>query len=297
MKVLFWGILLPINLKYVFPFLKKGLKKIIRKQVLRNKKRRRLNKYIFTVLIVGGIYLFQFCAIDFLIEKYTFQLSSIIININRKNYSGVVEKADYSGIKSIVVDKGKISNTPLSSDYGRFLRTFRWSPFIEKAEKSYGIEKGLLAGLIMQESYGNPLELNSGNDGGAGLMMFQPGTGAAYGLKIYGSSSATGRDKIHGHELRDLLVTNKYNYEILSTIDERFHVAKSIDAGARFITELYGNHKSWDNAVSAYNRGTPALVPQSTKHVRKVRHYQKQYLVYLKGISKNSFLSKNEDNE
>ena len=86
--------------------------------------------------------------------------------------------------------------------------------------------------------------------------------------------------------LRNLLTIKQYNYENLSDLDERFHVAKSIDAGAMFLTELYNNHHSWDKAVSAYNRGTPAVVPQSTKHVRMVRHFQKQYLFHYYRVGK-----------
>ncbi|MFW6275675.1 MAG: transglycosylase SLT domain-containing protein, partial [bacterium] len=206
---------------------------------------------------------------------------SQFLTFGKSKIVAIKSTVDYSGVISRNVDTKKISSTPYSSDYGRFLRTYRWSPFIEQAEKSYRIETGLLAGLIMQESYGNPLQLNSGNDGGAGLMMFQPGTAREYGLKTYGSSRKTGRDKAHGIALKALQELHRYNYDKLSVIDERFHVAKSIDAGARFLSHLYNQHRSWDKAVSAYNRGTPALLPQSTAHVRKVRYFQRRYLFYL----------------
>lgn len=281
----FWALLIFVNVKFIFPLLKKKIKRIISKYLLRSKKRRKLNKYVIITIILFSIFLFQFWNIDFLFQKYSSPVTSLI-NSKRKYIIEFVDKVDYSGIKSVQVDPEKIRNVPEGSDYGRFLRTYRWSPFIEKAEKAYGIEKGLLAGLIMQESFGNPLELNSGNDGGAGLMMFQPGTAKAYGLKTFGRSSATGRDKIHGLAMKNLVEIHKYNYEKLSVLDERFHVGESIDAGAKFLNELHKRYQSWDNAISAYNRGTPAVIPQSTKHVRMVRHFQKQYLYHYNRVEK-----------
>lgn len=169
----------------------------------------------------------------------------------------------------------------IRSTKGKFLRTARWSYEIEEAEKARGIETGLLAGLIMRESMGNPLQLNFGNDGGAGLMMFQPGTARAYNLQIHGNSRITGRDRAHGDELLKLVRAHNYDYPSLSSLDERFDVEKSIMAGAHFLSDLKRRFGNWDAALSAYNRGRPARNPLGTNHVREIRSNQKYYLRHI----------------
>jgi hypothetical protein len=239
--------------------------------------------YFFTVVVfLFFLFLYQKWNIDLILMTHEAKISSLILK--KKNFVRLdtYRAADFSGLEFNDVPEELIRSTDYNSAYGRFLRTYRWDQYIKRIEQQYGIEPQLLAGLIMQESYGNPLQLNSQNDGGAGLMMFQPGTGRAYGLKVYGSSMKTGRDVDHGLALRRLVETEQYNYKRLAAYDERFDVAKSMNAGARFLAELHQKHKTWDNAVSAYNRGKPALVPQTTQHVRMVRYFQEQYKRGLK---------------
>src|SRR3989338_3015614 len=169
-------------------------------------------------------------------------------------------------------------STKSGSIQGKFERTYRWNKQISAAEARYGIERGILAGLIMRESEGDPLKLNSRDDGGVGLMMFQPGTARTMGLKVYGSSRATGVDRNHGRELRSLVNKYKFNLGTLARLDERFDIVKCIDAGARYLRVLYNKYGSWDTALSAYNRGTPARFARFTTHVRAVRKYQNYYL-------------------
>ena len=184
------------------------------------------------------------------------------------------------GEKEIVIPvepKNKEITSPKKTIEGKFDRAYRWDKTIDEVEAKYKIEKGLLGGLIMRESYGNPLELNETNDGGAGLMMFQPGTAKQYGLKVYGNSSRTGRDINHGKELRNLVKRHNYDYHMLSKLDHRFNVEKSIDAGGKFLSDLKKRHGCWDKALSAYNQGRPAPNPKKTKHVSQVRKYQEYY--------------------
>ena len=130
----------------------------------------------------------------------------------------------------------------------------------------------------MRESYGDPLRLNEAGDGGVGLFMFQPGTAKYYGLDIYGNSNKTAVDKKHGKKLKEIVKKNKNDYEKLAKIDERFDVDKSSEAAAKFLKQLYnGNDYSWDKALSAYNRGTPARNSSSTAHVKFIRNYQDYY--------------------
>ena len=173
-----------------------------------------------------------------------------------------------------------ILETRKSSTRGRFLRTLRWDKVISDTEKRYNIPEGLLAGLAMRESHGNPLELNSGGDGGAGLFMFQPGTARHVGLKIYGSSTRTGRDRHHGDRLRNLVRKYAWDYQTLAGVDERFDVVKSTDKAAEYLVGFYNRFGNWDKALSAYNRGPRRVArnPMSTTHVRMTKLYQRYYL-------------------
>ncbi len=177
---------------------------------------------------------------------------------------------------SEIKEEPKISS-PHYTIRGKFERTYRWDKILDEKEEKYGIPKGLLKGLAMRESYGDPLKLNERGDGGVGLFQFQPGTAKHYNLSIYGDSGQTGKDKEHGEEMKALVSKYNYNYAVLSQIDERFNVEKSSDAAARFLVDLYKRYKDWDKALSAYNRGTPAKNPQSTNHVKKVLEYKDYY--------------------
>jgi len=184
-------------------------------------------------------------------------------------------------------DKQYIEDTKITSSWkttqGKFERTYRWDDVLDKVEKKYNIPKGILKGLAMRESYGDPLRLNEGKDGGAGLFMFQPRTAKLYGLKIYGSSNKSGADYKHGAELRKLIAKNKNDYTKMGKIDERFDIEKAANAAGRYLRDDYNRYRSWnrklswDKALSAYNQGRPAPNPKDTKHVQAVREYQKYY--------------------
>lgn len=177
-----------------------------------------------------------------------------------------------------------IRETNPHSYYGRFLRVFRWSRILEKVEGEFGIPPGLLAGLAMRESFGDPLALNANDDGGAGLFMFQPGTAKLFGLKVWGNSNATGRDRNYGIKLRQWAESMNWDYERMSKEDERFDVEKSARAAAKYLKVEYKKYGSWDAALSAYNCGMPSRSPEDTDHVRSVRVYQRCYLKNVKEL-------------
>lgn len=166
---------------------------------------------------------------------------------------------------------------PYWTEHGRFERTYRWDETLDVVEDKYGLPKGLLKGLAMRESYGDPLRLNMGKDGGAGLFMFQPRIAKYYGLKVSGNSNKSSADYKHGEELKKLIKKNKYDYKKMAEIDERFDPKKSAEAAARYLIEDYNKYHSWDKALSAYNQGTPAPNAKETKHVKSVTGYQKYY--------------------
>jgi hypothetical protein len=166
---------------------------------------------------------------------------------------------------------------PYWTELGKFQRTYRWDSILDKVEQEHNLPKGLLKGLAMRESYGDPLRLNSGKDGGAGLFMFQPKTARLYGLKVFGKSNKFSADIAHGKELRKLIAKNKNDYTKMAKIDERFDIKKSAEAAAHYLRDDFKRYGSWDKALSAYNQGTPAPNPEKTEHVSNVREYQKYY--------------------
>mgnify|MGYP003971369077 FL=1 len=200
-------------------------------------------------------------------SKYNEQAEEVISDTSGETFQEPREKP--SIIEIIANDK--------HTSQGRFDRTYRWDDVIDSVEKKYGIEKGVIAGTIMQESYGNPTQLPKRNDAGAGIMMFQPGTARQYGLDVWGESNVTGADSTHGSKLRELARSHGYSYEELSKLDERFHVPKAIDAGGKFLQDLHKRFGTWDKAISAYNSGTPEPNCSQTRHVQKVRQFQNYY--------------------
>jgi soluble lytic murein transglycosylase-like protein len=225
------------------------------------------------------------------IDNYQFDAGRVMEAFSREGtkIEEMIEERELADITPAILEsklpkdfnsRNMVNSNP-DSIVGKFERTYRWDKIIDSAEDKYNIESGLLAGLIMRESGGNPLMLNSRDDGGAGLLQIQPGTGRIdLGLKVYGTSKKTGRDRNHGMRLKKLVRENHWNYGVLAEIDERFNVPKSIDAGARYLKKLYDKHGSWDKALSAYNRGPtrPAKKPRKTEHVRMIRLYQNNYL-------------------
>src|SRR3989338_6474964 len=155
-------------------------------------------------------------------ENYAFDGERVIESFSRQGHTlkDITEDAEEEFVdespvslapelpKDINIDN--IKKYDKHSDHGRFLRVYRWDNIISKVEKQYSIPEGLLSGLAMRESYGNPLELNQGSDGGAGLFQFQPGTAREYGLKTYGHSRKTGRDRNHGLKLISLAKSNNW---------------------------------------------------------------------------------------
>lgn len=180
------------------------------------------------------------------------------------------------------ISPGAVISYPKKSTEGRFHRALRWDNQFTKAQATCKMPQGLIAGLSMRESYGDPLQLNSGGDGGVGLMQFQPGTARAYGLKVYGNSNRMGRDRNHGEKLKALVRKHNYDYMALKNIDDRFSIDKSTQAAAKMLCGLYRQYGTWDAAVSAYNRGKPARNPGQTPHVRDTMYFAQFYNAHRK---------------
>ncbi len=138
---------------------------------------------------------------------------------------------------------------------GRIQRTERWRNIIETVEDRYGIPRNTIYAVIMQESYGDPIQPNASGDGGLGLIHFQPGTARAYGLNIVGNSHASGRDSRHGRQLRELLSECNYNLPCVLREDDRAHPVIIVDAIARYLKDGFARKGNWWGAVGTINPG------------------------------------------
>lgn len=187
---------------------------------------------------------------------------------------------DQWGKKEIPLEE-RLEETTSRTPVGAFSRTYRWEEIFVEMEERYDIEQDLLQGITMHESQGNPIAV--GPTGDVGLMQFIPRTAVAYGLKVYENT-----DNLRGHTntMNQLVRSHNYNYEALTKIDDRFSGEKSIEAAARFLRDMHNRYGSWDQAVSAYNQGQPAIFPGSTSYVRGVREKQKVYREFREAVSR-----------
>ena len=97
----------------------------------------------------------------------------------------------------------------------------QYKPYIDSATARYGLPSGLLDKLLYQESRYRPDIINGSTKssvGAIGIAQFMPATAAQFGIDP----------------------TNPY---------------ASIDAAAKYLSQLYGQFQDWDLAVAAYNWG------------------------------------------
>lgn len=134
---------------------------------------------------------------------------------------------------------------------GRIQRTLRWQPIYEAVEEAYGMPRGLLAGMIMEESYGNPVQPNSSGDGGLGLVHIQGVVAEENGLNIYGSSGSS-HDTRHGRQIIEMLRECGYDPACAQEHDDRGHLIKVLDAAARIVTR--GKNRNGYNTLSPKDR-------------------------------------------
>jgi len=181
---------------------------------------------------------------------------------NSLGYSPTVEH-DFSGTR--LADK--------NSMVGRVQRTLRWQPIYHTIEQKRRIPRDTLGGMIMQESYGNPVQPNASNDGGLGLTHIQGTTGPNYGLKIFGSSSKDS-DKYHGRKIRDMLQECNDDPACVQKYDERGHLIKVLDTAARIVVEGKNKHGNWDAGVEYYR--APGKVGRNTtwRYLRDVKKWR-----------------------
>lgn len=134
---------------------------------------------------------------------------------------------------------------------GRIQRTLRWQPIYRAVERAHGMPQDTLAGMIMQESYGDPVQPNASDDGGLGVVHIQGTTAHLYGLKIYGDSNRDS-DRNHGRQIREMLRQCNYDASCAEKYDDRAHVLKVLDTAGRIVREGKEKHGGWDEGVEYY---------------------------------------------
>jgi hypothetical protein len=162
---------------------------------------------------------------------------------------------------------------PKSSTIGRIQRTLRWQPIYNSIEDVYGIPKNTLGGMMMQESYGDPVQPNAGNDGGLGVVHVQGPTAQRYGMEIFGSSNRSS-DKDHGNQIRQMLEECNYDPACAQEYDDRAHLIKVLDVAARIVTEGKNRHGNWDYGIEYYR--APARVGRSLtwRYLRDIKNWR-----------------------
>ncbi|MFC1723112.1 hypothetical protein ACFL0V_03155 [Nanoarchaeota archaeon] len=180
---------------------------------------------------------------------------------------------DKLGFKKKV--KYDFSGTRLASKYslnGRLQRTLRWKPLYNAVERAYGIPKNTLGAMIMQESFGDPMQPNSGNDGGLGVSHAQGTTAKYYGLKIHGRSRRAS-DRRHGMQLKKMLEGCGYDPGCAQRYDERAHILKSIDLAGRIVAAGRKRKRSWDKGIMSYRGSRRSSTNQ--KYLRQVKRWRR----------------------
>jgi len=175
---------------------------------------------------------------------------------------------------------------PKNSVKGRIERTYRWKPIIDAVEKKYSIPQGVLAGLVMHESYGDPLQPNSSNDGGIGLVHTQGTTAKSLGLRIYGDSNSA-HDPKHGKKLKKMFEDCRYELECVAEHDDRAHPLKNLDAIARYMLRGYKTHGSWNKAIQWVRGPGHVGKKRGLRYLSSVRSKAKAFNTQVKEARKD----------
>ncbi len=133
----------------------------------------------------------------------------------------------------------------------------------EQIAKQYGVEVDLLLALVKRESTFNPKAIS--HNGAVGLMQLMPPAAQDLGLKVPSYQ-------------------NVRKPTPNSSVDERFHPFKNLDAGVRYLREMLKKYDGdYGLSLAAYHAGSGnvrkngKLSPQTEQHVGKVLKNYYQY--------------------
>ncbi|MBI5072310.1 transglycosylase SLT domain-containing protein [Candidatus Woesearchaeota archaeon] len=159
---------------------------------------------------------------------------------------------------------------------GKLCRIDRYHAAIHDAEKKYNIPNGLLAGIAMQESSGDPTYIGAN---GAGLFELSGADAANAGLNVYGKN------------LQRMAKQQNHRLEDMDNYDSRFSIGQTTDAAAKKLTALHSTthlpgegiseKDSWDFAVAAFAYGKDtAMQERQMNYVKNVHAFQEYYVLH-----------------
>ena len=206
----------------------------------------------------------------------------------------------YNNIVSVKISQVVLDDKNLDG-IGRIERTERWLPLIQKYEKEFDVPSFTLYGIVMEESYGDPLHIND-DDGGAGLCHWQPASWKERKTvgpnnkkpKVFYDSKVLASQK-YAKKLRNLIESANYNFKTLSQIDNRFDIKVNLYETAEMLRQNYDYFKSkgyndefaWGAAISSINTGKHGVI--------KKGKVTKRALKYLNRINQWKSLRQNKD--
>jgi hypothetical protein len=163
------------------------------------------------------------------------------IAVPNVGYREMHREPDYRGVQ--LADEETVT--------GRLQRSLRWRPITTAVERCYGIRDNLLLAMVMQESYGNPIQPNMKMDGGLGLMHMQPVVANGFGLKVYGDRHVLASRR-YGRGLAEMLRSHNWDMRGIIPHDDRIHPVRNIDCGGRIVMTGHQKHDRWDLAAEYY---------------------------------------------
>lgn len=244
-----------------------GLDKLVSRLIRGRVEQRPMTSRLQTAALAGILAVSGYSSSDKAVDIYN-DIKSIVSTVNGSSPTDIDEVKAKEDAQKLPVsrdyalpDFSSIQLAKKGTNIGDVQRTYRWKPVIEAVERKYGIPRGVLGGLVMQESYGDPLQPNATGDGGIGLVHTQGTTAKILGLHIYGNSY-NDHDPKHGKQLDRMFDDCGYVIECVAENDDRAHPLKNLDAIARYMLQGYRAHGNWDAAIQ-WVRG-PGLVNKST---------------------------------
>lgn len=233
-----------------------GLDKIVSKLIRKQNEKNPMTSRLQTAALAGILAISSYSLYDKIVDIYR-DLDNILSDdaqteeTSRLSVSRNYILPNFSSVR--LANKG--------TAIGDVQRTYRWKPIIDAVENRHNIPRGTMGGLIMQESYGDPLQPNATADGGIGLIHTQGTTAKTLGLNIYGDSNSD-HDPMHGRQLNKMFHDCNYALECVAENDDRAHPLKNLDSIARYMIQGYNIHRNWDDAIQ-WVRG-PGLVNRIT---------------------------------
>jgi hypothetical protein len=177
---------------------------------------------------------------------------------------------------------------------GSLQRTMRWEPLINEYSKKFNLPPEIIAGVIMQECYGDITQINE-HDGGTGAGHFQPATWYERGKVgpdnvepfVYQDCHAL-RSRAHANALKEMIRENDGDPERIARKDNRFdprvmiyEICELIAERAReykIIDPKLSSRQALDQALGSYNAGPGARKGKTARrYAKEIRTHAHQF--------------------